>query len=457
LIWSESLYQVCIISLGCPKNLVDSEVIAGHLAEGPFEIVPDPDGADYAVINTCGFIESAQRESLDTIEEILGLKASGRLAGVIVVGCLVQRFRRILKKELPEVDAFLPITDYSGVPRVLRALSEGKHQRALRCRGGGKRTSHTDLGRLLLTVPHVSYLRIAEGCNHRCSFCAIPAIRGRLKSKSMEVLEEEAKRLVASGVKEINLVAEDTTDYGRDLAGTYRLPLLLNRLGRIQGLRWIRLLYAYPSKITERLIVEMAENPLVLEYIDMPIQHISPRILTSMRRGTSPDRIQKAVQALRQRIPGIVLRTSVIIGYPGETDAEFQALYDFLEAVRFERLGAFPFSPEEGTAAFRLENRIPAGKIQERLERIMTLQKRIIRSRNKSLVGTTEEVIVDVVRRDGQAFGRTRADAPEIDCAVRLEPATALIPGTLIRARITGFSGYDLHATPVTGISDPRE
>jgi ribosomal protein S12 methylthiotransferase len=252
-------------------------------------------------------------------------------------------------------------------------------------------------------------------------------------------------------------VAEDTTDYGRDLSGTCGLPGLLNRLGRIQGLRWIRLLYAYPSRITERLITEMAENPLVLEYIDMPIQHISSRILASMRRGTSPDRIQEVVRALRRRIPGITLRTSVIIGYPGETDAEFQALYDFLETVRFERLGAFPFSREEGTAAGRLDHQIPPGKVQERLERIMTLQKRIIRSRNKSLVGTTEEVIVDVVRRDGLAFGRTRADAPEIDCAVRLESGTALTPGALIKARIIGFSGYDLLATPVTGIPDPRE
>jgi ribosomal protein S12 methylthiotransferase len=419
--------------------------------------VPEPDGADCAVINTCGFVESAQRESLDTIEEVLSLKARGRLAGVIVVGCLVQRFRQALKKELPEVDAFLPITDYSGIPAVLHALGSGRNRRILRGKGGGKRTSDTDLGRLLLTFPHVSYLRIAEGCNHRCSFCAIPAIRGRLRSKPMGVLEKEAERLAASGVKEINLVAEDTTDYGRDLEGASLLPDLLGRLGRIRGLRWIRLLYAYPSRITHGLMEEIAGNPRVLKYIDMPIQHISGRILTSMRRGTSPRKIGQTIAALRQRIPGIVLRTSVIVGYPGETDTVFQELYDFLKAIRFERLGAFLFSAEEGTAAACLEDRVPPEEAQERLDRIMTLQKRIILSRNKSLVGNEEEVIVDVVRRDGEAIGRTHADAPEIDCAVRLEPGQKLKPGMLVRARIIGFSGYDLLAIPGTEISGPRE
>lgn len=448
--------KVCIVSLGCPKNLVDSEVIAGHLTDGSLDIVLEPDGADAVIINTCGFVDEARKESMDTIREMCRLKSRGGVSSVVVVGCLVQRFRRSLKRAADQVDAFLPITDYSGVPALLKRLERGEDLRTRSGRGGGPRTPDTDQGRVLLTLPHVSYLRIAEGCNHRCSFCAIPSIRGRLKSKPMESLIREAEGLAALGVKEVNLVAEDTTDYGRDLEGRIRLRGLLHNLNKIKELRWIRILYAYPSRVTGELIEEMADNPKVLEYIDMPIQHISSKILKSMRRGTSPALIRDVISRLRERIPNVVLRTSVVVGYPGEGEAEFQALHDFLKEVRFERLGAFPFSPEEDTAAARLPNMVPEEAARERLEIIMALQRSIIEERNKSLVGTEEEVIVDLVGDDGLSVARTRADAPDIDCNLILESRKKIEGGKILKARISGCSGYDLHGVPVSESRGPR-
>ncbi|MHC4943053.1 MAG: 30S ribosomal protein S12 methylthiotransferase RimO [Planctomycetota bacterium] len=442
-------YKVSIVALGCPKNLVDSEVIAGHLARGAFEFVMEPEEADAVIINTCGFVDEAKRESLETIRDILRLKEGGRLSSVVVAGCLVQRFREALKKQLPEVDAFLPITDYSGIPQVLHALRTKQTPGPLRSAGGGRRTHRTDLGRSLLTAPHVSYLRISEGCNHRCSFCAIPGIRGKLKSKPVEVLIEETQALAGLGVKEINLVAEDSTDYGRDLSDRSLLPELLERLGQVEGIRWIRLLYAYPSRVTEELMTEMARNPKVLPYIDMPVQHIHAPILKRMYRGTSPRMIRQVIDDLRERIPGIAIRTSVIVGYPGETEEAFCALCDFLDEVRFERMGAFLFSPEEGTAAYRLKNRVPEKKARERLGQVMILQRAIIQERNKSLVGAKEEVIVDTRHEDGLFLGRTRADAPDIDCAVWVRSKRNLKAGTILKVRITGFEDYDLTAVPL--------
>jgi ribosomal protein S12 methylthiotransferase len=442
-------YKVSIVALGCPKNLVDSEVIAGHLARGSFELVVEPEEADAVIINTCGFVDEAKKESLDTIGAVVELKEAGRLSAIVVAGCLVQRFRKALVKELPEVDAFLPITDYSGIPEVLHALRTGQAPGPVRSAGGGRRTHRTDLGRSLLTAPHVSYLRISEGCNHRCSFCAIPGIRGKLKSKPVEVLVEETQGLAGLGVKEINLVAEDSTDYGRDLSDRSLLPELLEGLGGVEGIQWIRLLYAYPSRVTRELIKEMARNPKVLPYIDMPVQHIDASILKRMYRGTSPGLIRRVINELRAMIPGIAIRTSVIVGYPGETEQAFHALCDFLDEVRFERMGAFLFSAEEGTAAFRLKNRVPEEKARERLDQVMMLQRAIIQERNKSLVGSAEEVIVDARHEDGLYLGRTRADAPDIDCAVWIRSKGILEPGEIIEVRITGFDDYDLKAVPL--------
>jgi ribosomal protein S12 methylthiotransferase len=450
------ILRVCIISLGCPKNLVDSEVIAGQLAQGGLELVLAPEEADAAVINTCGFVESARMESLDTIQEICRLKAKGRLSLVVAVGCMVQRFKSRMEAELEGVDAFLPISDYSGLPSVLQKLRTGKSGSIPMGAGGAPRAADTDLGRLLLTYPHVSYLRVAEGCNHRCSFCAIPSIRGKLKSKPLDVLVEETKGLVSLGVKEINLVAEDTTDYGRDLGGKPLLTELLRRMSRVKGLQWIRILYAYPSRVTEALVEEMARNPKVVNYIDMPVQHISAPILKSMRRGTSPEQIRGVVKRLREGVPGITLRTSVIVGYPGETEEAFRELYHFVETERFERLGAFLFSPEEKTGAHGLPDPVPPAVAEERLGKIMALQESIIREHNKSLVGTVKDIIVDLADHGGFALARTRGDAPEIDCMVRLHSGKKLKQGAILKALITGYEGYDLLARPAPGTKIPR-
>ena len=441
--------RVCLVSLGCPKNLVDSEVMAGRLVEDGCELVLYPADADAVVVNTCGFVESAREESLAVIEELCRLKEGGRPAVVAAVGCLIQRFRTAFADRAPAVDAWIPLSDYSRLPRVLRALASGERVRGALCAAGGRRNAETDFRRLLLTRPHTAYLRIAEGCNHRCSFCAIPSIRGRLRSKPLETAVMEAEALAAVGVKELILVAEDTTDYGRDLAGRSLLPKLLRRLGEIEGVSWIRILYAYPSRVTDELIHEMAENPKVVPYLDMPIQHVNARVLRSMRRGTSPDKIRERTDALRKGVPEITLRTSVIVGFPGEDEAAFAELEAYLASVRFERMGAFLFSAEEGTMAARLPGRVLRNEAEARFQRIMELGRRIIRERNKSLVGRRAEVIVDDARRGHPVLGRTTADAPEIDCTIRLRSKKRMETGSLLQVRITGFDEYDLEGVPL--------
>ena len=454
--------KVGIISLGCPKNLIDSEVAAGHLAEGGFELTLDPAEAEIMVVNTCGFIEPARDESLGVIEDLSEARKRGALDALVVMGCLVQRDRDALAAAFPEVDAFLPISDYSGLPSVIEWILDNRRDPKRTARppmdGGVPKTEETDLGRCLLTLPHVSYLRIAEGCDHRCSYCAIPDIRGPLRSRPLDVLVGEAEALAAAGVKELALVAEDTTVYGRKLpegheGDAYGLPELLEALDRVEGLAWIRVLYAYPTGVSDRLIEVMARSKKVVEYLDLPIQHIHPRILKSMGRGATTKRIEDAVDRLRGGVRDIALRTSVIVGYPGETEAEFEALLEFLERVRFERLGAFAFSPEKGTRAAGLPDPVPADRVAERLDRVMRLEARIIRERNERLVGRDLEVLVDAPGfREGEdvrpGLGRTRADAPEIDCSVLLDPAPGIEAGDLIEARITGFEDYDLKATP---------
>ena len=437
--------KVCLISLGCPKNLIDSEVMAGRIDAARMEIVYDPEDADVAVVNTCGFIEAAVEESTETILELCRLKEAGLLKGLVVAGCLVQRFHDDLVAQIPEVDAFLTISDYSELGRAIEDAARGGKSSA---RGGKRRSAETDLSRALLTPSHTAYLRIAEGCNHQCSFCAIPSIRGRLRSRPEKILLEEAGQLARLGVKELNLVAEDTTDYGRDLKDGSTLARLLDGLSTVDGIEWIRILYAFPSRVTDELIDTMARNGKVLNYIDVPIQHISGPILRSMRRGTPPASIEKMILRLREKIPGIVLRTSVIVGYPGESAARFDELFAFLERVRFERLGAFGFSPESGTAAHGLAPGVARKAIDARIEKIMEFQRRVIEERNISLVGQTADAIVDVVS-DDHSRGRTAADAPDIDCGVHLVGGNleeGFEAGEIAKVRFTGHSGYDLIA-----------
>ncbi|MEQ8764721.1 MAG: 30S ribosomal protein S12 methylthiotransferase RimO [Planctomycetota bacterium] len=441
--------RVALISLGCPKNLIDSEVILGRLATDGFLVCRDALDADAVVINTCGFLDAAREESKAVIQEALDLKAKGRLGAVIVAGCLVDRVgRSSLESELPGVDAYLPITDYSTVHEAVRqVLRGGDPAMADRYRGGAPvRGPETDFDRLLLTPPSYSYLRIAEGCSNKCTFCAIPAIRGKIvQSKPIEILTEEARQLAASGVRELIIVGEDTTAYGRDLYGVTSLDRLLSALAEVQDVSWIRLLYTYPSFYNDALIHELATNPKVIPYVDMPIQHANDRVLKAMRRGNRQAELRELIGKLRERVPGIALRTTLIVGFPGETEAEFEDLMQFLEWARFDRLGAFAFSPEPGTPAFDLPDRVSDEVANERQERVMDLQRRIIEEDNEQRIGDIMAVMVDGLSYEPEGFieARSYRDCPEIDCRVLLRDGQ-VSAGDVVEVEIEESLGFDL-------------
>ncbi len=475
--------SVCLVSLGCSKNLVDSEVMAGHLGRAGIGLVTDPEDSDLVVVNTCGFIGDAREESVDTILRYAELKQAGAIRGLVVTGCLVEKQ---LAEEIPEVDAFLPLSDYSGVPSVVDAVlgrgaasgpgsagwgggaadatatfSGGGHVLAggSRAAGGGPKGGSADLGRALLTPVHTAYLRLGEGCNHVCAFCAIPKIRGKLRSKPLDVLVEEASALAQLGTKEISLVAEDSTDYGKDLGRGYGLPELLEALGAVDGLRWIRVLYAHPATMDDRLAETMAATPNVLPYLDMPVQHGDADVLRKMRRGTSPDRIRKVVADLRAAIPDLTLRTTILVGFPGETERRFGHLMELLEELRFDRVGCFAYSPEENTEGPSLGGKPSRKAAEARREQVMRFQRELLQAANTARVGTTEEVLVDAVEPlagvSGQhlAIARSRRDAPEIDgqVLVALDAAQAarIGPGDFTEVEITGIKGYDVVGMPV--------
>lgn len=438
--------KVALLSLGCSKNLVDSEVLLAHLAQGGIGITPSPEEADLVVVNTCAFIEDAREESIDTLLRMVRLKEEGRIRAVLAVGCLPQRFKEELLSSLPEVDAYLPISDYSLLPEVVRRLAAGISREEAAClRGGEPKGPGTDLDRLLLTPPSYAYLRVAEGCDHKCSFCAIPSIRGRLRSKPKAILLEEARRLAGLGVKELDLVAEDTTAWGRDLGGREgELADLLEALNSLEGIRWIRVLYGYPWSVTPALLEALRSLEKVVPYLDLPIQHFSTPVLEAMKRGAGGDRLKELLWRIRREVPGIVLRTTILVGHPGETDRRFGELLEFLEEFRFERLGAFAYSPEEGTPSAAMGGRPSRAEAKARLEKVMDLNKAIMEERNRSLLGGTVEVMVDGPLEDGVFLGRTRADAPEVDGTVRIRSAAPLAPGDLVRVRVTRWEAYDL-------------
>lgn len=429
--------KVRLISLGCPKNQVDSERLLGSLQ--PSTIVASVDEADTIVINTCGFIESAKAESIDTILAAVRHKELAARRGIrkeiIVTGCLSERYREELLKELPEVDAFFGVKEYD---RVLRRI-EGHEQKRF-------------VDRRLLNEKHFAYLKISEGCNQQCSFCYIPMIRGRLVSRPIEENIDEARRLVDRGVRELILISQDTSSYGYDLhrnAGRLRrnadLIELLERLADISDLRWIRVMYLYPSLFSDALVETLSANPKVCKYVDLPLQHISDPILKSMRRNTSTKQIVSLIEKLRERIPNVALRTSFIVGYPGETDREFEELCSFVRETRFERLGVFTYSPEEGTHAYGLLNRIESKMAAQRHDRLMQIQQGISLERNLERIGQTVEVLIDRTE-EGVYVGRTMHDAPEIDNEVMVRSARRLEPGQFVHARITDAVEYDLYA-----------
>ena len=439
--------RVSLISLGCARNLVDSEVLLGHVVEEGLQVVKEPTDADVVVVNTCGFIESAKQESIDTILSVARLKKEGNLKGVIAVGCLAQRYGDELRKNLKELDGVFGLSDYSGVPAVVRKIVNGSSRRwAATVDGGKPKGPRSDTKRFLLTPKSFAYLRISEGCDHTCTFCAIPKMRGKNRSKPIEVLVEEAKNLAAAGVQELVVVAEDSTAYGLDTTRKRQIHVLLEQLAEVEGIRWIRLMYAYPHTVLPELTTFLREHEKAVKYLDIPIQHISSPMLKAMKRGVSGEQVRGILDRLRAEVPGIAVRSTLIAGFPGETAADFEAAKELVQSYRFERLGVFPYSQEEDTPAFDMPNQIAPEVAQQRVAELMALQQKVMRGFHDTLVGKKLPVIVDGYDADAKrVVARTWADAPEVDGRVLLLKGAAE-PGELVEVKITAADDYELSA-----------
>jgi ribosomal protein S12 methylthiotransferase len=431
--------KVHVITLGCAKNLVDSESLLGQFRTNALEIVPDVEDADVAIINTCGFIESSKAESISAILETAQLKSRGSLKKIFVMGCLSQRYPAELATELPEVDRFFGVNDQE---KLLAELDVGLKYNLL-CE------------RVLTTPRHYAYLKISEGCNHPCSFCAIPLMRGKHVSRPMDQILAEARGLVRRGVKELILIAQDTTYYGVDRTRKRELPTLLQRLAEIEGIEWIRLMYAYPAMFPYEVLDVMVDNPKICRYIDMPVQHCSDEILELMRRGITRCEMEELLDRIRQRVPEIALRTTLIVGYPNETEKHFQELLEFVDKLKFDRLGVFTYSQEDRTSAEVLGDTISPEEKERRRSMIMELQKSISHERNESLVGKTLRILVD--RKEGDVLvGRTERDAPEVDNEVFIEAGESLDPGNFCLGKVVDAVEYDLFVTIVNASDGPN-
>ena len=461
--------SVRFISLGCPKNLVDSEVMLGRLHEAGYQIASDGQPADIFIINTCCFIKSATEESEDIIRQARAMKQNGKYKRLVVAGCLPQRLltaKGFVSNGYDDIDALVGVFNRDKIVEVCQSLLGESNDYRNKWLSMPLRAARRDNIRFQITPKHYAYLRIAEGCNNRCSYCVIPQLHGPYRSKPMSQVIKEAEALVAAGAVELNLIAQDTTSYGRDLYKKTSLIELLKRLSKINGLKWIRLLYAYPHYFSNELIEVVAEIPQVVKYIDLPIQHISGKILKLMRRKTSRQEIVKLIDRLRERIKGVVLRTSVIVGFPGEDESDFTELYDFIKEVRFERLGVFKYSAEAGTQAAQLSGQITESVKQERFNRIMKLQQGIAFHVDNQLNGRNIPVIIEAVSKKGVWLGRTYGDAPEVDGNIFVSstrPAErshrgqrSPVPnganqsveiGKIYNVRVTGSAGYDLIGT----------
>ncbi|PYR90380.1 MAG: 30S ribosomal protein S12 methylthiotransferase RimO [Acidobacteria bacterium] len=485
--------KIGFVSLGCPKNLVDGEVMLGIAQQAGHEITPSADEAEVLVVNTCAFIDNAKQESIDAILEMAGRKRDGRCTRLVVTGCLAERYREELKKEIPEIDALLGTGE---VPQILEAIDARgagsgvrgaeygtrgansgqppapvtffrKHP-ATRIPHAAPRTPRTphparrvvptyiydaDTPRLQTTPRHFAYVKVAEGCDYTCAFCIIPTLRGEYRSRTADSIVREARALAERGVKELLLISQDTTFYGIDRGDRGALARLLRDLNRIAGLQWIRLLYLYPTTITDDVLDAMAECEKVCRYVDLPLQHASADVLKRMRRPGNRKMYDKLLARIRARVPGVTLRTTFIVGFPGETEQEFAELEAFVEDTRFDHLGVFTYSHEEGTRAFALKDDLPAAAKQNRRERIMKRQQRLVAAAQLSRIGTETAVLIDGPSAEHELVlqGRLEGQAPDIDPVVYLTDCdpSSLVGGSLIKARIVGAQGYDLLATPV--------
>ena len=447
--------KVFIDTYGCAKNEYDSSVLAASLVEKGCCIVNDAGEADVIILNTCGFIEDAKKESIERIFDLAGFRRDDQK--LIVTGCLSERYHKELSEEIPEVDMFFGVNDYDDIPDLI--LSDAKKN---------NETGTDMVGCALDRLPYrkrlidedsfFAYMKIAEGCYNACSFCAIPGIRGTFRSKKIEDCIREAEDLAAKGIRELILIAQDTSQYGRDLYGEVRLPELLHRLCRIEGIEWIRLMYVYDNGITDELIETIAVEPKICKYIDMPIQHISDNVLNRMRRRSSGDSIRKVIQKLRDRIPDVHIRTTLLVGFPGETQEDIDELIDFIDTYDIDRLGAFAFSDEEGTPSYTMDGKIPEEERAARRDLVMQHQQAVSEKLNEHKIGKIYEVIVDECIDTGTEdsgatlySGRTRYDAPEIDCAVSFtSDKMDLYPGDIVKVRITDTYEYDLEGEEVT-------
>ena len=441
------------VSLGCPKNLVDSERMLGKLAQNGYTLTPDADGADVVVINTCGFIEPARQESLGVIREMLALKEQGRVGAVVVAGCLAERKKDDLLLEVPGVDHIVGVFGREEIAQVVdRTLHKRRQDEQRSLFRPAPVRALEDTARLRITPRHYAYLKISEGCDRLCTFCAIPGMRGKHVTKPIEEVLREARELIADGVRELILVAQDTTYYGMDLYGRVRLAELLRALDQLDGLEWIRILYAYPINFTDELIETLTGAKKILPYLDMPLQHINDRLLKRMQRRVNRAATEDLLLRLRRDIPNLALRTTFIVGFPGETEAEFEELRAFLQAARFERAGVFPYSFEPGTPATRLDNHLPEEVKLERRDRLMEAQQAVAFAWSERQVGKELEVLIDGPDPEmpNHVLGRSYADAPDIDGVVRVK-GKGLQAGDLVRVKVTAADGYDLAARALKG------
>ena len=440
--------KIGFISLGCPKNQLDTEVMLHELMAAGHEITPDETEADVVVINTCAFIESAKKEAIDNILDVAWLKENRSLQAIVVTGCLAERYREEIFAELPEVDALLGVGSIhnivEAIDSVQRRLKDKKHPKYASFED--KNTVALGGDRVLTTPEFYSYLKIGEGCDNCCTYCAIPSIRGRFRSRPMEELVQEAKDLAALGVKELNIVAQDVTRYGQDLYGSYKLHELLHRITEETDIPWIRLLYCYPDKVTDELIAEIRDNDRIVKYIDMPLQHISDKILKKMNRHGDGAMIREVIGKLRREIPALTLRTTFIVGFPGETEEDFEELCQFVEETKFEHMGVFAYSPEEGTPAAKMPDQIDEQIKQDRADILMRAQMEISAAKNESKIGSVVRVLVEDFDPVSEAhFGRSAADAPEIDGKVYFKAERRVAPGSMIDVKIRDVVDYDLY------------
>ena len=442
--------KVGFVSLGCPKNLVDSEVMMGHLKQNGYEITPDAADAETVVVNTCGFIDSAKKESIDAILEAARLKTEGQAKRLIVAGCLVERYRDELKAEMPEVDAFIGTNQINDI---LTVCDPKTNTRSLPIVQVGNQSAtylyDESTPRVLATPSHYAFVKIAEGCDRPCAFCFIPQMRGHFRSRRFGSIVAEAHQLAEEGVKEIILVAQDSSRYGEDLGKPDALARLLRELARVDGIEWVRVMYTYPTHISDAFLDVIAEEPRAVKYLDMPLQHASQNVLKLMKRGGNRKSLERLIERVRQRVPGIAVRTTFITGFPGETEDDFTELLGFIKSVEFDRVGVFTYSDEEGTPAFDLANKVPGRTAARRRTALMKEQARISRRRNKQRVGETVRVLFEGESKESELLwqGRMETQAPDIDgCVLINDVPDGVLPalGDFVNVEITEAHEYDL-------------